>query len=157
MIVRAGNKFFQLPGRNFNTFFIRQILLKMKNNPTDNHFSFRRRWQSFRYALRGIGFMIKTQHNFWIHLTIAGLVVIAGFIFCLSITEWIFIIFAIGLVLSAETFNSAIEQLTDLTHPDIHPTAGLVKDLAAGAVLISAIAAAITGLLIFVPKIMVIL
>lgn len=101
--------------------------------------------------------MVKTQHNFWIHLTIAVLVIIAGFFFCISLTEWVLVVLAIGLVLSAETFNSAIEQLTDLISPDFHPRAGRVKDLAAGAVLLTAMAAALIGLLIFVPKIMAIL
>ena len=129
----------------------------MENNPPNKSFSFRQRLRSFRYAFRGISFMVKTQHNFWIHLTIAALVIVAGFLFCISLTEWALIIFAIGLVLSAEAFNSAIEQLTDLLSPNIHPRAGRVKDLAAGAILITAMAAALIGLLIFVPKIMAIL
>ncbi len=129
----------------------------MENNPPNNSFSFRQRLRSFRYAFRGILFMVKTQHNFWIHLSIAVLVIIAGFLFSISLTEWALLIFAIALVLSAEAFNSSIEQLTDLSSPDFHPRAGRVKDLAAGAVLLTAIAAALIGLLIFVPKIMAIL
>ena len=129
----------------------------MGNNASNKKFSFRRRLRSFRYAFHGIRFMITTQHNFWIHLVMASLVVIAGFLFHISPVEWMLSIFAMGLVLSAETFNSAIEQLTDLTHPDIHPTAGRIKDLAAGATLLAAITAALIGLLIFVPKIMAIL
>ncbi len=129
----------------------------MKKDPPNNSFSFRQRLRSFRYAFRGILFMVKTQHNFWIHLVVVVLVIIAGFLFCISLTEWALVIFAMGLVLSAETFNSAIEQLTDLANPDIHPKAGRVKDLAAGAVLLTAMAAALIGLLIFVPKIMAIL
>jgi len=129
----------------------------VKKDPPNNSFSFRQRLRSFRYAFRGILFMVKTQHNFWIHLVVVVLVIIAGFLFCISLTEWALVIFAMGLVLSAETFNSAIEQLTDLANPDIHPKAGRVKDLAAGAVLLTAMAAALIGLLIFVPKIMAIL
>ncbi len=129
----------------------------MENNLSNNSFSFRQRLRSFRYAFRGILFMVKTQHNFWIHLVVVVLVIIAGFLFCISLTEWALVIFAIGLVLSAETFNSAIEQLTDLASPDFHPRAGRVKDLAAAAVLLTAMAAALIGLLIFVPKIMTIL
>ena len=101
--------------------------------------------------------MIKTQHNFWVHLGITILVVAAGLFFRISLNDWMLIILAIGLVLSAETFNTAIEQLTDLVHPDTHPVAGRVKDVAAGAVLLAALAAAFIGLLIFVPKIMAIL
>ncbi len=129
----------------------------MGNNTSNKKFSFRRRLRSFQYAFRGIRFMITTQHNFWIHLVMASLVVIAGFLLHISLIEWMLSIFAMGMVLSAETFNSAIEQLTDLTHPDIHPTAGRIKDLAAGATLLAAIAAALIGLLIFVPKIIAIL
>jgi len=129
----------------------------VKNNPPNKSFSFRQRLRSFRYASRGISFMVKTQHNFWIHLAIAVLVIIAGFFFCISLTEWALVIFAIGLVLSAEAFNSAIEQLTDLISPDINPRAGRVKDLAAGAVLLTAVVAALIGLLIFVPKFIAIL
>ena len=129
----------------------------MGNNTSNKKFSFRRRLRSFYYASRGIRFMITTQHNFWIHLVMASLVVIAGFLFHISLVEWMLSIFAMGLVLSAETFNSAIEQLTNLTHPDIHPTPGRIKDLAAGATLLTAITAALIGLLIFVPKIMAIL
>jgi len=120
-------------------------------------FSFHQRLQSFRYAFRGIRFMVSTQHNFWIHLAIAILVIIAGFFFHISLTEWMLVVFAMGMVLSAETFNSAIEQLTDLVSPDFDPKAGRIKDVAAGAVFLSAIAAALIGLLIFAPKIMVIL
>ncbi len=130
----------------------------MKHNPPDKPFSFRQRLHSFRYAFRGILLMIKkTQPNFRIHLASTALVIIAGFFFHISPTEWMLVIFAIGMVLSAETFNSAIEQLTDFVSPDFHQKAGLVKDIAAGAVLFSSIAAALIGLIIFVPKIMVIL
>ncbi len=126
----------------------------MEDKPSNKTFSFRQRLRSFRYAFRGIGIVIKTQHNFWIHLSIAILVIVAGFIFHINTTEWILVVFAIGLVLAAETFNSAIEELTDLASPGFHSTAGKVKDLAAGAVLIAAITAALVGLLIFVPKIL---
>jgi diacylglycerol kinase (ATP) len=116
-------------------------------------FSFRKRARSFVYAWRGILFMVTTQHNFWIHLAVAFLVVVAGFAFRISLSEWVQVVFAIGLVLSAETFNSAIEQLIDQVHPEWSAKAGLVKDLAAGAVLLSAITAALIGVLIFAPKI----
>ncbi len=129
----------------------------MENNLPDKSFSFRQRLHSFRYAFRGISFMVKTQHNFLIHFAIAVLVIVAGFLFCISLTEWALVVFAIGLVLSAETFNSAIEQLTDLTSPGINPKAGKIKDLAAGAVLLIVMAAVLIGLLIFVPKIMAVL
>ena len=67
-------------------------------------------------------------------------------------TEWVCIIIMIGLVLTAETFNSAIEKLADHLHPQYHPKIGLVKDLAAGAVLIISITAAVVGAIIFIAK-----
>ena len=97
--------------------------------------------------------MIKSQQNAWIHLFIASFVIFAGLFFCISVTEWCFLIFAIGFVLSAEAFNTAIEELTNLVSPKQNPKAGTVKDVAAGAVLITAITAAIIGIIIFLPKV----
>lgn len=89
----------------------------------------------------------------WIHLAAAILVVIAGFFFGIERGEWIAIIGCIGAVMAAEAFNTAIERLVNLVSPQWHPIAGEVKDIAAGAVLICAIAAAIIGLIIFIPYI----
>ncbi len=108
---------------------------------------------SFKYAFKGIFTAIKTQANLRIHLFAAILVTAMGFYFQISRAEWILVILAIGVVISAELFNSAIEFLTDLVSPGQNETAGKVKDIAAGAVLISAISAAIIGLIIFLPKI----
>ena len=152
MFAPAGNRYFQPPGKNFNHAMNRQES-GQKNETTHQKFSWRKRLRSFVYAWRGIRFMAATQHNFWIHLALSILVIIAGFVFDISLTEWCLIIFAMGLVLMAETFNSALEQLTDLVHPDRDPRAGRIKDLAAGAVLLAAIASALIGLLIFAPKI----
>lgn len=104
------------------------------------------------YAFRGLNFLFRGQPNAWIHLTAAIGVIIAGFLCHLSSIEWGVIIFAIGLVFSAELFNSAIEELVNKVSPEFHPLAGKVKDLAAGAVLVAAITAAIIGAIIFLPK-----
>lgn len=122
-------------------------------NTHSDRFSVKKRMLSFRYAFSGIKAAIRTQHNIWIHLTAAVLVLVFGFLFRLSTFEWIAISMAIGMVLSAEIFNSAIELLTDMVSPEINPKAGRVKDMAAGAVLIAAITAAVIGLIIFAPKI----
>ncbi len=82
------------------------------------------------------------------------LVIALGLYFEITPTEWCIIVFAIAIVLAAEAFNTAIEDLTDLVSPEPHPLAGHAKDLAAGAVLLTAIGAAIVGLLIFLPKIL---
>lgn len=111
-----------------------------------------KRINSFTYAFRGLFYCIRTQSNFKIHIAFVVLVVIAGFYFDVSGEEWLWLIFAMGLVLSAEIVNTAIETLTDLVSPTYHEKAGKTKDLAAGAVLVSAITAALIGLIIFIPK-----
>ena len=115
-------------------------------------FTIKARLKSFVYAFNGIFFCIKTQHNFWIHLTALTVVICLGFAFDVSRAEWLLLIFAIGLVLCLEIINTAIEYLVDLISPQHQEAAGLAKDIAAGAVLIAAITSAIIGLIIFVPK-----
>jgi diacylglycerol kinase len=126
----------------------------MKDTKSDNNkISIKKRAKSFKYAFDGISYMVKSQHNAWIHLLLTILVVIAAWIFEVSVTEWCFLIFAIGFVLTAEAFNTAIEELTNLVSPEFNKKAGLVKDVSAGAVFIAAIVAAIIGSIIFLPKI----
>lgn len=110
--------------------------------------------RSFRFAIAGIGHVIKSENNFRFHLFATFCVLIAAFFLKISQTEWLFIILAIGMVLIAEAFNSAIEKLVDLASPQKQPLAGWIKDVAAGAVLLAAIAAAIIGLVVFVPYIL---
>lgn len=108
---------------------------------------------SFKYAIKGIYFLLATQRNARIHLAATVLVIFSGFYFSISSTEWMIVIIAIGLVFAAEAFNTAIEQLVDMASPGFNKSAGRIKDVAAGAVLITAIAAAIVGIIIFGPKI----
>lgn len=115
-------------------------------------FSLTSRIKSFKYAFKGIYATLLSQHNFWIHLVVTVLVIGFGIFLELSIYEWLIIILCIGFVLTAEIFNSAIELLTDIVSPEYNSTAGLVKDMAAGAVLISAVSSAVIGLIIFLPK-----
>jgi len=116
-------------------------------------FSLIARAKSFNHAFRGFNILLKTTHNFWIHLFITILVIIFGFEFNLSHTEWLVIVLIIDIVLTAEAFNTAIEIDIDLTSPNYHPYARDTKDVAAGAVFISVISAIIIGLIIFLPKI----
>jgi diacylglycerol kinase (ATP) len=109
------------------------------------------RIRSFKYAIQGISQAV-SQPNMQIHLAIAAAVVVAGFILKISRTEWMLVVFAMGLVLSAECMNTAVEKLTDLVSPGHNELAGKVKDMAAGAVLICAAAAAVIGLIVFIPK-----
>ena len=112
------------------------------------------RIKSFGYALEGIGTFFKTQHNAWIHILAAFIVIVAGFVLKVNNSEWCWLISAIALVLIAEMFNTAIEFLTDIASPEIHPKAKMVKDIAAGAVLIASLAAVVIGLIVFLPKVL---
>lgn len=111
------------------------------------------RAKSFTHAFRGIGVLIKSTHNFWVHIFVAVVVVKMGVLFKISETEWLFLVFAIGFVMVTEALNTAIEIDIDLTSPSFHPYARDTKDVAAGAVLLSAIVAVVVGLIIFLPKI----
>lgn len=113
----------------------------------------RTRLKSMSHAWRGIRIMFGGQYNIWIHTLILGLVVMAGVYFNLTILEWIFIILAAGMVFTAEAFNTAMEIDMNLTSPEFHPHARDTKDVAAGAVLISVIAASAIGIIIFLPRI----
>jgi diacylglycerol kinase len=119
----------------------------------NNDFSISNRIKSFGYAFAGIYILITSQHNTWIHICIAVLVVICGLLFQVNAIEWAILIFAIVIVLVSEALNTAIEFLCDLVSPDQHPLIKKSKDVAAGAVLISAFGAAIIGLIIFLPYI----
>lgn len=120
---------------------------------TPPKFSWEKRAKSFKYAFNGIKYLLKTQHNAWIHSSIAITVILAGIWFQLSILEWSVIAISIGGVFMAEAFNTAIELLADKITTSINPIIGKAKDVAAGAVLIFAMATVAVGLLIFIPKI----
>ncbi len=117
-------------------------------------FSLVARARSFAHAWRGLGYLVATQHNAWIHLVAAGLVVVAGFYFRLERGEWLWLIVAIGLVLAAEAMNTALEVLADTREPAFNPGIGRAKDVAAGAVLILALTAAVIGILVFLPHLL---
>lgn len=110
--------------------------------------------KGFSYAFAGLAYAFKSQLNLKVHALSAFLVSLAGYWFKLSYSEWLWIIASIGIVLMAELLNTAIEKLVDLVSPEIHPKAKIIKDVAAGAVLIAAITAAGIGLVIFIPKIL---
>lgn len=107
---------------------------------------------SFRNAIRGMTVMIQSERNAKIHIVSATLVVLCGFAFSICSYEWIAIVFAIGIVLASEGFNSSIERLSDVVQPNHDERIRIVKDIAAGSVLLSAITSAIIGLIVFLPK-----
>ena len=115
------------------------------------NYDYKKQLRSFKYAWKGICACVGREQNLDFHLLVMVLVIIAGIGFGISRMEWVAVILCFGMVVSAELFNSAVERLTDLAHPDLHPLAGKVKDIAAGAVLVTAIAAAAVGLIIFLP------
>lgn len=108
---------------------------------------------SFKYAFEGILTALKTERNMKIHFGFVGAVILCGIVFKMTKLEWMLCCICFALVISAEMFNTAIEALVDLASPEIHPLAKKAKDVAAGATLVTAIFAAIVGLLIFVPKV----
>jgi diacylglycerol kinase (ATP) len=110
------------------------------------------RMHSFRYAARGLRAVLQSQHNAWIHLTASAAVVLAGAVVGLSRVEWCLIVGAIMAVWVAESLNTAFEALCDVASPAMHPLVERAKDIAAGAVLITAVGAVITGALVFVPR-----
>lgn len=109
--------------------------------------------KSFSYAFSGLSYAFKSQFNFKVHVFALIIVGILGWYYQLSTVEWLWIIVASGMVLMTELLNTAIEVLVDLVSPEIHPKAKIIKDVAAGAVLIIAITALGIGLVIFIPKI----
>lgn len=120
----------------------------MKNNG----FTFRKRLKSFVYAFRGIRLLIGREPNARIHCFAAICALVLGFALHISSTEWIAITIVIGLVFAFEAINSSIEALADLVSPEYNEAIKHTKDLAAGAVLLSALSALVVGLLIFIPK-----
>lgn len=107
--------------------------------------------RSFRYAFRGIRIYLHSGGNSRFHLVATVVVIALGIWLEATVKSWCLLVLAIGLVHAAEIFNTAIEKTIDLISPGKHPLAGQVKDLAAGAVLLSALAAALTGALVFIP------
>jgi diacylglycerol kinase len=124
----------------------------------DNHFSEKQMihgkhslFKSFEYSARGIARVTLTQRSFRIQLLIFVLTVIAGFIFHISNTEWLFIILISGMVLSLEMINTALESIIDLMIEEYRMHVKHIKDITAGAVLVSSLIALIGGLIIFIP------
>lgn len=112
--------------------------------------TFTGRVRSIKCAFKGIRVMVASQHNAWIHAATLA-VVVAGLSFALTAAEWCWIILAIISVWTAEALNTAFEFLTDVASPEFHPLAGKAKDVAAGAVLMTALGAVLIGLVIIGP------
>lgn len=112
-----------------------------------------RYWKSFCHAVNGIIYCIRYEHNMIIIIIAAIVVTILGFVFKISLSEWLFIISMIGSISACEMINSSIEALVDLTTQEINPLAKISKDTASSATLLLCITSLIGGLIIFVPRI----
>lgn len=112
------------------------------------------RVKSVGFAFKGAVYLVKNESSIQIQFAIAIIMTIAGFLFELSTTEWLIQIAFIGMVMSIEGLNTAVEYIADFVHPDFHTVIGIIKDIAAGAVFIASTAAIIAGLIIYLPKIL---
>lgn len=110
--------------------------------------------RGFGYAIKGFWYACKTQLNFRVHLVCALVAVYLGYALHIARYQWLWIALCIGMVLVAELFNTAIEILCDIISPEYNKKIGLVKDMSAAAVLVTAITALVIGLVIFIPKIL---
>jgi len=123
----------------------------MKNK----EFSISKRLKSFVFAFNGLKILFKEEHNSRIHFVATVIVIFASIFFELNTYEWIAVIFSIGLVLTAEIINTAIENIADFLTIENNNKIKTIKDLSAAAVLISALTALIIALIIFLPKIII--
>lgn len=129
----------------------------MNDKPDQQKGFIRARAKSFAYAWRGIVALILTQGNALVHLAATLAVILAGFHFQVSAGEWLALVLAMSSVWTAEGLNTAIEALADRITTDYDPLIGRAKDVAAGAVLLAAIAAAVVGGIVFGPRILALL
>ena len=117
-------------------------------------FSMQSRLNSFGFAFRGIFKFFQQEHNAWIHLVATVAVFIAAIYYPVSGSELIALIIVSGFVWVAEIFNTVIEKIMDFISPEYHESVKCIKDLAAGGVMLSALTAAATGIVVFIPKLL---
>lgn len=113
---------------------------------------FKRFLNSFHYSVEGLKYAYLNEQSMTIHFIVTVLVIIFGFVFHISATEWLFCVTMFGFVMGAELLNTAIEAVVDMAMPDIHPLAKVAKDTASAAVFVLSIAAFVVGAIIFFPR-----
>jgi diacylglycerol kinase len=118
----------------------------------EKKFSLQDRLKSFTYSWAGLKAVLHTEHNTWIHLLLTLLVIPLGFALQISKMEFCVLIIVMAMVWMTELFNTCIEKVMDFISTDFHPQIEVIKDMAAAAVLIAAVAAVIVGSVIFIPK-----
>jgi len=111
------------------------------------------RLRSFKYAFEGLAYVIRTQHNAWIHGVFTVAVVVFGFWLGITPFEWALLVLCMMAVWMGEFMNTAVEAVVDMVSPEFHPLAKVAKDVAAAAVLLGAFGSVIVGLIIFGPRI----
>lgn len=121
---------------------------------TRKKFSWRERGNSFGFAYQGLKALFRTEHNAWIHGGLTVVALLLGLLLQISKTEWALLIIVMAMVFVTEIINTALEKTMDFISLEKHPQIKLVKDLAAAAVLITAVAALTIGAIIFLPKIL---
>jgi len=121
--------------------------------PSGDAFSLRSRLRSFAHALSGLGFMLRTQHNAWLHLAATLMVVVLASFLEIRLEDWRWLIVAIVMVWVAESFNTAVEYLCDVVSPGYSVSVKRAKDIAAGAVLVCAVGAVLVGTVTLWPYI----
>lgn len=117
-------------------------------------FSIKERLFSFKYAFDGFKVVFKSEQNAWIHIAMSIIAIALGFYLEISNNEWIAVVLCIGMVISAEIFNTAIEHIANFIQPNQDVKIKHIKDLGAAGVFTTALAALVVGLIIFLPKIM---
>lgn len=110
------------------------------------------RLKSVSFALKGAVKLITTEHSIMVQFFLGIFMTIVGFLMDITTTEWLFQTLAIGLVMSVEGINTAVEKIADFIHPNFHERIGFIKDIAAGAVFFAALTAVAIGLIIYIPK-----
>ncbi len=124
---------------------------------SNKKFSLLERIKSFPYAYNGMKILFREEHNARVHLFVAIAAIALGFILKIGVLEWVAVILVIGLVFITEIINTSIENIADFISPERHDKIKVIKDLAAAAVIISAIISVIIGLIIFLPKLIVLI
>lgn len=118
---------------------------------------FHRLVKSFTYAFDGLKYAFKYEQNILVHTLVTILVIIAGIVLKISVTEWLALTLIIGLVIATELINTSIEATIDLITKEVHPLAKIAKDTAAAAVLVFGLTAIVIGCIIFLPKILILI
>ncbi|WP_293946099.1 MULTISPECIES: diacylglycerol kinase family protein [unclassified Sphingobacterium] len=119
-----------------------------------SNFSWKNRIRSFSYAFNGLKIVWQEEHNFRVHLVAAILAIMLSYLLRISHYEWLAVIFAIGFVLVCELLNTAVEHLADFVCQEKNPGIKRIKDIAAAAVVLSSLTALLIGLIIFIPRIL---